>query len=355
MPIPPTQKTRIGLIATGDELIQGDIIDTNGQFIATQLLQLGFVIHRRILVDDNENHISEAIKWQLQDNDIIIISGGLGPTSDDRTRFALARALDCELIFNAGAWQAICQRLYKPHVKIDESNHQQALLPKDAEMLHNPNGSAAGCYLINHNKQIFMLPGPPQECLPMFEKQVIAKIINFSIPTYRFNWLLLGANEGEVAAKLDAAVKCLDCQTGYRCHYPYLEFKVHANDEQTLQQAKNICEPLVESYLVSKAKKTTKQQLQNVLDKQLLQLYFSEQPLAQYVKMQLLTASNHLQLCNLPNSNYINIAISGLSRSNGLDGWTDSTGSDHHVAMLLSVEFVAKIRSLLSLKLDNAK
>ena len=307
------QPCKIGLIATGDELTQGDILNTNGQYIAENLQALGFLVQQHIIVDDDETRISQAVQIQLQENDIIIISGGLGPTSDDRTRFALAKAIDRPLIFDEATWQQIYQRLQRTSRTIDQHNRQQALFPEQAEILPNPHGSAAGCSIKLATKQIFMLPGPPNECLPMFREYVLSTLKSQVQPTFNFKWLLLGASEGEIAGKLDAAVAHLNCKTGYRWAYPYLEFKVFADNQTTLNEATTKCEILLKPYLISKKQQTAKQQIQALISEQNITLHFSSQPLAQLVKFALLTAHNHHHLSASKEKATLTLNISGLA------------------------------------------
>lgn len=307
------QARKIGLIATGDELTQGDILNTNGQYIAENLQALGFLVQQHIIVDDDETRISQAVQIQLQTNDIIIISGGLGPTSDDRTRFALAKALDRQLVFDAATWQQICQRIQRTSRAVDQHNRQQALFPEQAEILPNPHGSAAGCVINLSTKQIFMLPGPPNECLPMFKQYVLSTLKSQAQPTFNFKWLLLGASEGEIAGKLDTAVAHLNCRTGYRWSYPYLEFKVFADNQTTLHEATNQCEALLKPYLISKKQQTAKQQVQALISEQNISLHFSAQPLSQLMKFALLTAHNHQLLSANKDDATLALNISGLT------------------------------------------
>ena len=306
------QKLKIGLIATGDELTQGDILNTNGQYIAEALQTLGFHINQHIIVDDDETNISHAINLQREHHDIIIISGGLGPTSDDRTRFALAKALNTKLIFDNNTGKKICERIGIPNLDSTNHNYQQALFPENSTILANPNGSAAGCYMTTKNTKIFMLPGPPNECLPMFNEQVLPLLQPLATTIFNFKWLLLGTSEGDIAAKLDTAVGQLNCKTGYRWVYPYLEFKLYANDQKILLAAEKICTAILTPYLISKNNKTTVQLLRLLLEKKQLTLYFSEQMLSQIVKLQILTAGSQQQLVAEKTANSLNIAIYGL-------------------------------------------
>lgn len=305
-------QVKVGLIATGDELTQGDILNSNGREIAATLHELGFLVNQHIIVDDNQNNICAAIQFQAKQHDIVILSGGLGPTSDDRTRFALAQALDLTLIFNDNAWAQIVARLNTFNLKADEHNRQQALLLENATMLPNSNGTAAGSYIEKNGVTYIMLPGPPSECLPMFHLQVIPLLKTKALPHHHFKWLLMGASEGETAAKLDDALNEINCCTGYRWAYPYLEFKVYADNKTSLQQAEKIAEPIIQKFLVSKDSIDYQQQLIQQLKKQNAKIYFSGDKLSQYVQAALL--SNHTQsyISDSASGDVLKITVTGL-------------------------------------------
>lgn len=114
---------------------------------------------------------------------------------------------------------------------MNESNRQQALFPKNAEILHNPNGTAAGSKLYIDNKIIFMLPGPPNECIPMFEQYIVPSLINESFVNNHqlLYWKLIGVIEADLADKIDTLIKDYNVVTSYRWNYPYLDLKVSYN------------------------------------------------------------------------------------------------------------------------------
>jgi nicotinamide-nucleotide amidase len=246
------------LIATGDEITQGDILNTTGPAIARKLAEHNIKIIKHVTVPDNEAAIQFAIEDALAQGDYVFTTGGLGPTSDDLTRFALAKALKRNMQFDADSWQAIVTRLSAYKLHVHEDNRRQAYFPEGAIILENPHGTARGC-MVNLNIDnstdsvkpiVFMLPGPPNECLPMFEKQVVPQLPQAQ--QYKLHWLLLGASEGETAAEIDNALVELECQTGYRADYPYLEIKVWAKNSSQLTQIETLIEPLVKEKLVSK-------------------------------------------------------------------------------------------------------
>ena len=301
----------IGLIATGDELTQGDILNTNGQHMVLALNELGFTTSEHMIVSDEEERISSAIRYFQTRHDIIIITGGLGPTSDDRTRYALAKALNLPLALDQAAWSLLQERLQQIQLPVTEENRQQALLPVGAQMLPNNAGTAAGCYVNHDNTQFFMLPGPPSECLPMFDRYVLPKLLPFKRETHQFKWLLLGANEGKIAAELDAALNNLNCRTGYRWHYPYLDYKVFTTSAADLAEAEERSLPIVRHYLVSQDQQTPVEQLKLVLPNRALTIGFAENALSQLIKYNLLDAVTYAHFVPTTEADIV-VEISGF-------------------------------------------
>lgn len=245
---------KISFLITGDELLHGDIQDTNTAFFAKRLQNFGGIFFQHVHSSDNKNEIVQAITYLLTHSDIIITTGGLGPTSDDCTRFAVADALNKELCINSTALTHIEDRLKMFAIKMTEANKQQALFPQDAILLPNENGSAYGCYILHGSKAVFMLPGPPRENQPMFEQYVVPQLKKLSAfqEIYREKWLTLGLIEGEIAPAIDAAINELDVKTGYRWSYPYLEIKIATQSKAAGLAASKIIEKLLEGYIVSK-------------------------------------------------------------------------------------------------------
>jgi molybdenum cofactor synthesis domain-containing protein len=257
-------QVKIGLIATGDELTCGDILNTNGQKIAKKLHELGFALPFHLVVDDQEANIVSAINFLFSQVDVIFLLGGLGPTSDDRTRFALSEAIAKPLVLDEENWQLLQQRLANININITENNQQQALFPAEAIILDNPNGTAAGCYYEHKQQKIFMLPGPPAECLPMFNHYVLPLLESLAVPKAKSKWLLLGAREGEIASLLDNAVGKL-AKTGYRWNYPYLEYKLFTDTEEQLQRAMHVSKEITGPFFISDNDKPASQLLMEYL------------------------------------------------------------------------------------------
>lgn len=241
----------IAILATGDEIIHGDTLNTNGHALAHSLCSEGFSLGMQLACGDKEQEILDALAFLNKHHSMIIITGGLGPTSDDRTRFALARFLKIHLIEYSSAVSHIKNRLARSNLSMNAGNRQQALFPSEAILLPNPFGTALGCSVKCGNRQYILLPGPPRECLPMFQAHALP-LIQQSSPSSKqiLKWRLFGVPEGEIAQQLDESLAGISCETGYRLEMPYLEFKVrcHADD---VAKVRAIIESLVAPHQIA--------------------------------------------------------------------------------------------------------
>jgi nicotinamide-nucleotide amidase len=248
---------KIALLATGDEICQGDILNSNSQEIALRLVNQGMQVRMHATTPDSIHEIERAIRFLLSTHQAIIITGGLGPTSDDLTRYAVSHVVNRPLVFDEAIWQDICLRLKKFGYSVPpESNRQQALFPEGAIVIPNPNGTAAGCIVAFGEQIIFLLPGPPVECLPMVDNVAIPTLIkaDFQQASFRKKWLLFGVSEGKIAEEFDALAKPFKCVTGYRLWHPYLEFKLHSNNQHDFDALTAIMEKAVQPYLIGDGK-----------------------------------------------------------------------------------------------------
>ena len=162
----------VEIIAVGTEILLGDIENTHAQFISKKLAELGMDVHHHSSVGDNIERLSEAFKIALGRSDIVIASGGLGPTDDDITKEAVCELLDIPLVHNEEAEEKIREFFKRRELEMSENNLKQALFPKDAVVLKNEMGTACGVIIDAGAKKVILLPGPPNELVPMFEKEV---------------------------------------------------------------------------------------------------------------------------------------------------------------------------------------
>jgi nicotinamide-nucleotide amidase len=166
----PTMRARI--IAVGDELLLGRTIDTNSSFIARWLTDRGFQVDRSVVVGDAQEDIELALKAACQEAVLVIMTGGLGPTDDDRTRHALAAVMGVPLRERAAAWDQIVSwyQANLPTRPLPESNRRQALMPRSAEILDNDRGTAPGILARVGRCRVACMPGVPHEMFAMVER-----------------------------------------------------------------------------------------------------------------------------------------------------------------------------------------
>lgn len=164
-------------ISVGTEILLGNIVNTNSAFLAEKCAQLGLSVYYQTVVGDNEERLYDTVKTALGRSDIVILTGGLGPTEDDLTKEVTARVFGWELEEDSHSRERIeCYmeqyRKNRPNRKITSNNWKQALVPKGAIVLDNDNGTAPGLILEKDGKTAILLPGPPNEMQPMFMNQV---------------------------------------------------------------------------------------------------------------------------------------------------------------------------------------
>jgi nicotinamide-nucleotide amidase len=172
------------LINTGSELLLGDVQDAHLSFIAREILPLGLRIAEQRIVPDGVA-IQEALTQSFAGAEIVFVTGGLGPTTDDITREIISELLGLNLLFDERVMTSITERFAKRGFKLTERISRQAFVPEGAEVFLNENGTAPGLYLqknINPSKpspHLFVLPGPPREMQPMFRASVAPKLRSF--------------------------------------------------------------------------------------------------------------------------------------------------------------------------------
>lgn len=160
------------IITVGTEILLGDIVNTNSQYLAKELADLGVEVYYQGTVGDNEDRLLQSIEESLNRSDMVITTGGLGPTKDDLTKETAAKFFNQELVLDEKSWNKIEIYFNKLGKIPTENNKKQAYFPKDAIILENNNGTAPGAILRKGKKIIIVLPGPPREMKPMFEESV---------------------------------------------------------------------------------------------------------------------------------------------------------------------------------------
>ncbi|MGG7079584.1 competence/damage-inducible protein A [Clostridium sardiniense] len=160
------------IIAVGTEVILGDILNSNSQYLAKELANLGVDVYYHEAVGDNKERILDCFKRSLDRSDIIITTGGLGPTKDDMTKELAAEFFGMDMCLHEESLQKIKDYFKKMGREFVKSNEKQAYFPKEAIILDNENGTAPGAIFEKNDKTIIVLPGPPKEMEPMFKNHV---------------------------------------------------------------------------------------------------------------------------------------------------------------------------------------
>ena len=164
------------IIATGTEILLGEIVDTNTSFLASELAMLGVDIHFASSVGDNYDRFSEVLRQACQRSDIIITTGGLGPTQGDITRNVIASSMGEEVYVDDSLKQNLIDYFSRLGVEMTENNTKQVTLIRSAESLLNPLGTAPGWWVERDGRIIIALPGPPGELQPMWHNQVVPRL-----------------------------------------------------------------------------------------------------------------------------------------------------------------------------------
>ena len=163
------------LISVGTEILLGNIVNTNAAFLSEQCAGLGLSLYYQTVVGDNPDRLESTLKLALERSDVVILGGGLGPTQDDLTKEITAKVLGKELREDAHTRERIAGffklRGVEPD-KITENNWKQALAPEGAIVVENENGTAPGLIMEENGKIVILLPGPPNELIPMFREKI---------------------------------------------------------------------------------------------------------------------------------------------------------------------------------------
>lgn len=203
------------IIAVGSEIFSGSIVDTNSAYLAKRLGEIGVHVETIMPVPDDLERMTRVFEKCLSECDILITTGGLGPTFDDLTAEAIAKAVGVELEFNETAYKHIESLLLKRGVTIKESHKRQALLPKNAHLLPNNKGTAMGFVCQKGRSYSISLPGIPYEMKSMFEDYVIPFIRGrFSLPEiFMDNIKFAGLPESDV----DEVIREIGIPDGLEC------------------------------------------------------------------------------------------------------------------------------------------
>ena len=160
------------ILSVGTELLMGQIANTDAQYISRRLSELGITIYRQVTVGDNPARVKEAIRQALTRCDVVITTGGLGPTEDDLTKEMVAETMNREMVLHEESLNRISAYMKRIGREMTENNRKQAMFPAGAIIMPNQCGTAPGCIVTEGEKAVAVLPGPPHELKDMFDREL---------------------------------------------------------------------------------------------------------------------------------------------------------------------------------------
>jgi nicotinamide-nucleotide amidase len=231
------------VLSIGTEITRGELVNTNASWLASALTDLGFTVTEIVTVDDDRPRIVSTLERLGHSSQVVVCTGGLGPTTDDLTTDAVATALGVRLVRDDASLDAIRRRFERLGRAMSESNAKQADFPDGADVLPNPIGTAPGFSVRIGKALVCFMPGVPSEMQKMFDEQVTPRIRALaSNDTHQIRLHTFGLPESVVGERLAGVEASFPGVTlGYRAHFPEIEVKVLAR-ASSHAHARDICE-----------------------------------------------------------------------------------------------------------------
>ena len=231
-------KIEAAVFLIGDELLAGDIADSNGPFLAERLTDHGYRVRSMRILPDEIECIAESVTRAVGRYELVVLCGGLGPTSDDRTTEAVARALGRALVLDQEHWERLRQIFYVLRGQEPPSgNEKQAMFPEGAEVLPNEMGTAPGYALRTETCSLSVLPGPPRENRPMVDKELLPWLDRNLSGRDRLDvriFRVFGLAESEISQRLRPVESLFeDLVFGYRFSFPEILVKLRGEADRS--------------------------------------------------------------------------------------------------------------------------
>lgn len=243
------------LLITGNEILSGKTLDTNGRFLSRNLIEMGYTISERRTLGDDREALVQCLRELLKTNDLLFMTGGLGPTKDDLTSEVVAAAFSVPLAFSQEAWN-VCLSAFEKlgRTEIPESNRKQAVLPEGSVVLHNPLGTAAG-FALNflyegRNRTVVALPGVPWECEAMFDTEVRTHLPGTAKAFHEWGpWQIWGVGESAMQSlirELEEKIKAKlpQVEFSFQAHAGYLSYSFRTPALDAQQSAPDLSEEI---------------------------------------------------------------------------------------------------------------
>jgi nicotinamide-nucleotide amidase len=255
---------RVEIINTGTELLLGRVTNTHLGFLAQSLFGLGLRVERQVTVPDGVA-IAEALDEAMVRADLIIVTGGLGPTSDDITRDAVAEAFGKKLIFHPEILADIAAKFAKRNFVLNEEMQRpQAMVPEGGVVLDNPRGTAPGLIVENDKTVAVVMPGPPGELRPMWENEALPwlrkKFASRLTTVHEVQLRILGIGETRVQSMVEDEVKAFGpIEVGYCARPGEVDLRLIAEDENLVRQAAELARRKLHDVIYAEGVETMEQ------------------------------------------------------------------------------------------------
>ena len=233
------------ILCTGEELLLGDIVNTNAAFLSAELTKLGICVYHHSVVGDDSKRLKYAVQDGLLRSDIVVVSGGLGPTKDDLTKETVATLFGRKMHLHEESLEAIKAYFAKTNRVMSKNNEKQAMMPDGAIVFPNNYGTAPALALENEEGQaVIMLPGPPSELVPLFFEQVVPYLKKKNAMAIASNNIhFFGIGESALAERLDGfLIDTVELSAATYCKEGEVRIRITARADNEEKAQKICCE-----------------------------------------------------------------------------------------------------------------
>lgn len=248
---------KVATLAVGTEVTDGQIVDRNSAILSQLAVNLGFSVIEHRAVPDERAMITQALEELGAKSDVLFVTGGLGPTSDDFTRELIAKFVGSGLQFHEESWQHVLDTLANRGVAARDAQKQQCYFPPQAKIYKNPAGTANAFGVVKGKVKVFALPGPPVEIMAVWNSSLKSELENLVPENERevLNiWRCLGRGESDIAELAEPIVNQAGLRVGYRANAPYVEVKVWSKPSDSTKDAFAKLESVLGQYVVNRDK-----------------------------------------------------------------------------------------------------
>ena len=237
------------ILSVGTEILLGDILNTNSRFLSVELAKLGISVLRHTTVGDNAERLSAALRTALDRSDIVIATGGLGPTQDDITRDVCCSVMGFELEYSPEIGEGIRKYFVSKSIEMPESNLRQAYVPVGGTVFENHHGTAPGLGLKKDGKCVVILPGPPYEMAPMYKESVVPYLAEYSEGAIVSHTVrTMGIGESAMAEKVADLIEGSNPTVAPYAKKGEALLRVTAKAE-TESKAEELCRPVIDEII----------------------------------------------------------------------------------------------------------